>query len=114
MLGRVSSVAWFISIAGLPLSYALTAPVAALIGAQGTFIAAGVLCAGESCSVVPAMNPAMLNELLGALPTDLLGRPMALADGRPFRANPASGEHTRAAVLSVRAWARKCTQGAAA
>jgi Na+/melibiose symporter-like transporter len=45
MLGRVSSLDWFISIAGLPLSYALTAPVAALIGARTTFIAAGVLCA---------------------------------------------------------------------
>jgi len=46
MLGRVSSLDWFISIAGLPVSYALTAPVAALIGAQATFIAASVLCAG--------------------------------------------------------------------
>jgi len=46
MLGRVSSLDWFISIAGLPVSYALTAPVAALIGAQATFIAAGVLGAG--------------------------------------------------------------------
>ena len=46
MLGRVSSLDWFISIAGLPVSYALTAPVAALIGAQATFVAASVLCAG--------------------------------------------------------------------
>jgi MFS family permease len=43
MLGRVSSLDWFISIAGLPVSFALTAPVAALIGARQTFIAAGVL-----------------------------------------------------------------------
>jgi MFS family permease len=45
MLGRVSSLDWFISIAGLPVSYALTAPVAALIGARATFVAAGVLSA---------------------------------------------------------------------
>jgi len=45
MLGRVSSLDWFISIAGLPVSFALTAPVAALIGAQATFIVASVLCA---------------------------------------------------------------------
>jgi MFS family permease len=45
MLGRVSSLDWFISIAGLPVSFALTAPVAALIGAQATFIVAGLLCA---------------------------------------------------------------------
>jgi MFS family permease len=43
MLGRVSSLDWFISIAGLPVSYALTAPVAALIGARATLVAAGVL-----------------------------------------------------------------------
>jgi MFS family permease len=46
MLGRISSLEWFFSIAGLPVSFALTAPVAALIGAQTTFIAAGVLSAG--------------------------------------------------------------------
>jgi len=45
MLGRVSSLDWFISIAGLPVSFALTAPVAALIGARATFIGASVLCA---------------------------------------------------------------------
>jgi len=48
MLGRVSSLDWFISIAGLPVSYALTAPVAALIGARATFIVASVLSAGAT------------------------------------------------------------------
>lgn len=43
LLGRVSSVDWFISIALVPLSYALTAPVAAAIGARTTLTAAGVL-----------------------------------------------------------------------
>jgi MFS family permease len=43
LLGRVSSVDWFISIALVPLSYALTAPVAAAIGARATLMAAGVL-----------------------------------------------------------------------
>jgi MFS family permease len=43
LMGRVSSFDWFISIAGLPLSYALTAPVAAAIGARETLVAAGVL-----------------------------------------------------------------------
>lgn len=43
MLGRVSSVDWFVSTALLPLSYALAAPVAAWIGVRGTLVGAGVL-----------------------------------------------------------------------
>jgi hypothetical protein len=43
MLGRVSSVDWFVSTALLPLSYALAAPVASWIGVQHTLLGAGVL-----------------------------------------------------------------------
>jgi MFS family permease len=43
LLGRVSSFDWFISISLLPLSYALTGPVAAAVGARATLIGAGVL-----------------------------------------------------------------------
>ncbi len=43
MLGRVSSIDWFISIALLPLSYAIAAPVAHAFGAQNTLVIAGVL-----------------------------------------------------------------------
>ena len=43
LLGRVSSFDWLISIGLLPLSFALTAPVSAAIGAQTTLIAAGAL-----------------------------------------------------------------------
>ena len=42
MLGRVSSLDWLISIGLLPLSFALTGPVSALIGAQNTLVLAGV------------------------------------------------------------------------
>lgn len=41
--GRVSSLDWFISLALVPASYALTAPVAAALGARTTLIGAGVL-----------------------------------------------------------------------
>jgi len=41
--GRVSSLDWFVSIGLLPLSFALTGPVAAAIGARATLIGAGVL-----------------------------------------------------------------------
>jgi hypothetical protein len=43
LLGRVSSVDWFVSLALLPLSYALAAPVAAAVGVRETFIGAGVI-----------------------------------------------------------------------
>jgi MFS family permease len=43
MLGRVSSVDWFVSTALLPLSYGLAAPVAHAIGVRETLIGAGVL-----------------------------------------------------------------------
>jgi MFS family permease len=43
LLGRVSSLDWCVSIALLPMSYAVTAPVAAALGARATMIGAGVL-----------------------------------------------------------------------
>ncbi len=43
LLGRVSSFDWFISIGLVPLSYALTGPVAAVLGARRTLVAAGLL-----------------------------------------------------------------------
>lgn len=43
MLGRVSSVDWFVSTALLPLSYALAAPVAQWLGVRETLLGAGLL-----------------------------------------------------------------------
>ena len=43
MLGRVSSLDWFVSIGLTPLSFALTGPVAAWLGARTTLAGAGVL-----------------------------------------------------------------------
>jgi MFS family permease len=43
MLGRVSSLDWLISIGLLPVSFALTGPVASVLGSRGTLIAAGVV-----------------------------------------------------------------------
>jgi hypothetical protein len=43
LLGRVSSLDWLISIGLLPLSFALTGPVSAAIGAQATLVAAGLI-----------------------------------------------------------------------
>jgi DHA3 family tetracycline resistance protein-like MFS transporter len=52
MLGRVSSLDWLISIGLLPLSFALTGPVSAAIGAQGTLIAAGTVGAVVTLSAL--------------------------------------------------------------
>jgi DHA3 family tetracycline resistance protein-like MFS transporter len=43
LLGRVSSFDWLISIGLLPISFALTGPVAGLIGARATLVWAGVI-----------------------------------------------------------------------
>ena len=46
MLGRVSSLDWLISIGLLPVSFALTGPVAGAIGARATLVGAAVLGGG--------------------------------------------------------------------
>ena len=43
LLGRVSSFDWFISIGLVPVSFAVTGPVAAVFGARATLVGAGVL-----------------------------------------------------------------------
>ncbi|HEY3069932.1 MAG TPA: MFS transporter [Gaiellaceae bacterium] len=43
MLGRVSSLDWLISIGLLPLSFALTAPIAGLVGVRATLIGAALI-----------------------------------------------------------------------
>jgi len=43
LLGRVSSLDWLISIGLLPLSFALTGPVSAVLGVRTTLVAAGIL-----------------------------------------------------------------------
>jgi MFS family permease len=60
MLGRVSSVDWFVSIALVPLSYLLAAPVAGLIGVRGTLVGAGVLGAAVTFAFLylPGMRAA--------------------------------------------------------
>jgi MFS family permease len=54
LLGRVSSLDWLISIGLLPLSYALTGPISAGLGARTTLIGAGVLGAIVTC--VPVLS----------------------------------------------------------
>jgi hypothetical protein len=43
LLGRVSSFDWLVSVSLIPISFAITGPIAALIGAKATLIGAGAL-----------------------------------------------------------------------
>ncbi len=46
LLGRVFSLDWMVSLAGVPLSFAVVGPLAGAIGARATLVVAGVLGAG--------------------------------------------------------------------
>jgi MFS family permease len=57
MLGRVSSLDWMISIGLLPISLALTAPVAGLVGVRATLVGAGVV--GATITLAALFLPGM-------------------------------------------------------
>jgi DHA3 family tetracycline resistance protein-like MFS transporter len=57
LLGRVSSLDWLISISLLPVSFALTGPAAAAVGARGTLAIAGV--AGAALTLGALFLPGM-------------------------------------------------------
>lgn len=67
MLGRVSSLDWLISLGLLPVSFALTAPLSALLGARTTLIGAGLMGAVATLSglALPGMR-AVDRELASA------------------------------------------------
>jgi MFS family permease len=80
MLGRVSSLDWLISIGLLPVSFALTAPVAGAIGARATLVAAAAV--GGAVTLVALFLPGMrdierANERSRG-ERDLLGPPLAI------------------------------------
>jgi MFS family permease len=52
MLGRVSSLDWLISIGLLPISFALTAPVAGILGVRATLVGAGLIGAAITFSAL--------------------------------------------------------------
>lgn len=68
LLGRVSSVDWFISIALVPVSYAVTAPAAAAFGARATLVGAGVLGAVVTCSFLFVPGVRVPDRALEAVP----------------------------------------------
>jgi MFS family permease len=73
LLGRVSSLDWLISISLLPVSYALTGPVAAAAGVRATLLTAGV--AGAAVTLAALFLPGMRDlERRDASAGDVSGR----------------------------------------
>jgi transmembrane secretion effector len=77
LLGRVSSFDWFISIGLVPLSFAVTGPVAAVLGARATLVWAGLLGGVVTLAALflpgmrdiervpePSTEPAQIEELV--------------------------------------------------
>jgi MFS family permease len=73
--GRVSSLDWFISIGLVPLSYAVTAPAVAAVGARATLIVAG--SAGALITLAPLFLPGMREVERGGLALDRPRIPLA-------------------------------------
>jgi MFS family permease len=72
LLGRVSSFDWFISIGLLPVSFAITGPVAAAVGPRATLIGAGVLGAAVTLAglFLPGMRSIEAHRLPLSGPSD--------------------------------------------
>jgi MFS family permease len=99
LLGRVSSFDWFISIGLIPLSFALTGPVAAVFGVRLTLVAAGVLGGIVTLGFLflPGMRDVERTDVLRSngrvgeddrvLPPSATGQPAGVAAAAP---NPTS------------------------
>jgi DHA3 family tetracycline resistance protein-like MFS transporter len=85
VLGRVQSLEWFASVALVPVSFALTSPVAAALGSHTTLILAGSTAAtlvtgmfvvfrmrGEERRPLPDLDPAVQAALLRGAPATIL------------------------------------------
>ena len=75
MLGRVSSLDWLISIGLLPISFALTAPVAAALGVRATLIGAGLV--GAAITLAALFLPGMTRHRGPCRPRGPAARPEA-------------------------------------
>jgi DHA3 family tetracycline resistance protein-like MFS transporter len=68
LLGRVTSLDWFCATSLVPISFALTGPIAAGIGAQATLVAAGLaaMSATALCLLVPGVRDTEQSDVLEA------------------------------------------------
>ncbi len=98
LLGRVSSLDWLISIGLLPLSYALTGPISASLGARTTLAGAGVLGAIVTCAPlliasVRHQDDDDANGLLVNTPAVRAGCAAAPSAAKPFVATESRSGH---------------------
>ena len=93
MLGRVSSLDWVISIGLLPLSFALTAPVAALVGVRATLIGAAVIGAVFTLGAIFMPGMRAIEGLAAEVPEDrrCTTRTRGVAPAGPPRRRPKLG-----------------------
>jgi DHA3 family tetracycline resistance protein-like MFS transporter len=75
LLGRISSLDWLISIGLLPLSFALTAPAVALVGARATLVGAALI--GAVVTLGALFLPGMRDIEQEAPPSSALGGELA-------------------------------------
>ena len=69
LLGRVTSLDWFVSTSLVPVSFALTGPVAAAVGAEATLAGAGVFAAAATllCLLIPGIRDTERADRLAVL-----------------------------------------------
>ncbi|HET6656999.1 MAG TPA: MFS transporter [Gaiellaceae bacterium] len=69
LLGRVTSLDWLVSTSLVPISFALTGPVAAAVGAEATLAGAGVIACAATllCLLIPGMRDTERGEHLAVL-----------------------------------------------
>jgi hypothetical protein len=69
LLGRVTSLDWLVSTSLVPVSFALTGPVAAAVGAEATLAGAGVIACAATllCLLIPGMRDTERGERLAVL-----------------------------------------------
>jgi len=72
LLGRVTSLDWLVSTSLVPISFALTGPVAAAVGAEATLMGAGVIACVATllCLLIPGMRDTERAERLAVLAED--------------------------------------------
>jgi DHA3 family tetracycline resistance protein-like MFS transporter len=72
LLGRVTSLDWLVSTSLVPVSFALTGPVAAAVGAEATLAGAGVIAAGATlaCLFIPGLRDTERADSLSVLAED--------------------------------------------
>jgi hypothetical protein len=79
LLGRVTSLDWFVSVSLVPLSFLLVAPVSTAIGVEATLVAGGVIAFATTFGflAVPGVRDVERREPPATAPSESQERPPA-------------------------------------